>query len=428
MVILEIEPSSLVGRISLPPSKSQTMRALLFASLAKGKSRLHHCLRSPDTLAMVRALRQFGVEIADEGESVEMLGRPWEPCADVIDVGNSGQILRFVGSLAALLPTYTVLTGDHSIRNLRPVAPLLSGLSQLGAFAVSSRCDGSPPLILRGPLEPGSATLCGKDSQPVSGLLMVTAFLPGTTYLTVTEPGERPWVDLTLSWLKRLGARVSHEAYSRYIIEGPLSYEGFDMQIPGDLSAAAFPLVAALLTDSEVTLENVDLGDAQGDKRLIALLSQMGARLEVGDSYVMVQRGGSLVGGEVDVNDMIDSLPILAVLGCFVEGGLRLVNGAIARRKESDRIHAIARELQKMGAEVEERADGLVIAPSLLRGSALVAHRDHRIAMALAVAALAAKGSSRVEGVECIDKSYPSFVRDFQSLGARFAEHHSLRV
>jgi 3-phosphoshikimate 1-carboxyvinyltransferase len=420
--MLRVKKSTLQGKLLIPPSKSQTMRALLFGSLGEGKTRIYHYLKSPDTQAMIQAFCQFGVKIVVEEKRIEIMGvgGKLQACDQVIDAGNSGQVLRFVGCCASLLPSYTILTGDHSIRNNRPVEPLLSALTQLKGFAVSSRLDGKAPIIIRGPIEPGVAELAGDDSQPVSGLLMAASFLHGTTHLKVTNPGEKPWIDLTLSWLKRLGGRVSHQNYSHYTISGPIRYKGFDTLIGGDFSSAAFPMIAALITGSTLTLENVDMGEEQGDKKIIAVLIQMGAHFEIDHKRkrMTLCKSSPLIGRSIDCNDLIDALPILAVVGCFAEGRTEITHARIARKKESDRIHAITLELRKMGALIEEREDGLVIHPSPLHGARVFSHQDHRIALALIVAALGARGDSYIEGGECIAKSYPSFVLDFQKIGA----------
>lgn len=420
MATFKVTPSRLEGTIEIPPSKSQTMRAILFGSLGRGETKIHHYLNSPDAHSMVEAMRQLGVPIHLQNETIIIQGVDGhlKACENIIDSGNSGQVLRFIGSLAALLPSYTILTGDHSIRHNRPVQPLLSALAQLNAFAVSARLDGMAPIIIRGPMQPGHATLSGEDSQPVSGLLIAASFLNGTTHLTVTNPGEKPWIDLTLSWLKRLGGKVVHQNYEHYTIQGPLHYSGFEMKVPGDFSSAAFPLIAAVITQSTLTLENIDMEEVQGDKKIVDLLVQMGARLKVDHNTVTIYPS-TLTGRVIDANDIIDAIPILAVLGCFAKGQTEIVNAAIARKKESDRIHAITTELRKMGARIEEKEDGLIIQPSPLSGATVASHADHRIAMALIVAALSARGSSTIEGTACIAKSYPSFFVDFKRIGAR---------
>jgi 3-phosphoshikimate 1-carboxyvinyltransferase len=421
---LIIKPSFLKGSVLIPSSKSHTMRAILFGLMGKGKTIIHSPLPSPDSIAMIDACRLFGAKVEVFQNHLEIIGTAGQlsPCENVIQAGNSGQVLRFIGALAALSPAYTVITGDHSIRHNRPVQPLLDALSQLKAFAISSRLDGYAPIIIKGPMQPGKASLPGEDSQPISGLLIAASFLPGVTHLFVKDPGEKPWIDLTLYWLKRLGIKCSHENYEHYIIDGHAAYDGFELIIPGDFSSAAYPIAAALVTNSELTLENIDMEDCQGDKKIIEVLIQMGAKIEINAARrtLIVKKNSRLKGMRIDINDFIDAITIMAVIGCFAEGTTEIYNAGIARKKESDRIRSIVTELKKMGAAIEERADGLVVSHSSLNGAQLKSYHDHRIVMSLAVAALASKGETRIEGIGCVAKSYPSFIADFQRLGAHF--------
>ncbi len=405
----------------MPSSKSHTLRAILFAALASGVSHIRKFLVSLDTTAMIQAVRKLGATVEIEGDCLKVKGGDLHAPEEVIDCGNSGQVLRFVGAVAALFPQYTVLTGDASIRTRRPAWPLLDGLTQLGAFAVASRGGGHAPLIVRGPITGGRAVIEGADSQPVSGLLIAGAFGPCPIELEVRSPGEKPWVDLTLDWFRRLGIPYSAKDHTHYRMEGGAHIAPFDYTVPGDWSTAAFPIAAALLTHSELTIENVDIDDCQGDKKLVAILQDMGAQFEVQDKKLTLLKGTELRGREIDVNDCIDALPILAVIGCFAKGRTVLFNGAIARKKESDRISAIAAELTKMGARIEETPDGLIIEPSRLHGALLESYQDHRLALALTVAALASSSESEIRGVECIAKTYPQFVADFQSIGAKIS-------
>ena len=416
--------SSLRGHIAVPPSKSQCIRAILFGMLGNGLTTVHNCLVSPDVAAMERACEQLGAKIQRTGErSLEIKGvnRCPKTPADVIDAGNSGLVLRFIGAIAALTGGYTVITGDRSVRSQRLISPLIDGLSALGAFAQSSQRNGYAPLIVRGPLYPGVATILGEDSQPVSALLIAASFLEGPTEITVTHPGEKPWVGLTLHWMDRLGLDCKHQDFTHYTLKGNGRYQGFSYTVPGDFSSAAFPLVAALLTDSEVTLTHLDHTDPQGDKKLIEILQNMGAHIDVDEHGLTVRRGGMLKGAVIDVNDCIDAITILAVVGCFASGETRIFNAASARNKECDRIACIAKELRKMGASIEETRDGLVIQHSRLHSAQVYAHGDHRMAMSLVVAALATPGETIVEGGECVVKSYPQFIEHMQSLGAHIS-------
>jgi 3-phosphoshikimate 1-carboxyvinyltransferase len=417
-----IRPGAVHGTAAIPPSKSHTLRAILFAAMAKGNSVIRHFLHSPDATAMIDAMRLFGaeIEISENELRVRGLNGKLASAENVIDSGNSGQVLRFVGALAGLSPAYTILTGDPSIRHNRPVKPLLEALTQLGCLAVSSRLDGYAPIIIKGPMKPGVAKLSGEDSQPVSGMLIATSFLPGKSTIEVSNPGEKPWIDLTLHWFKKLGIEVAHENYAKYTVSGNTQIEGFSLSIPGDFSSSAFPIAAALITNSELTLTNIDMHDCQGDKKLIEVLIQMGAKIDIDDAKktLTVRKNSKLKGQRIDINDFIDAAPILSVIGCFAEGTTEITNASIARKKESDRLHAMATELTKMGASIQEKPDGLVIAHAPLHGAELSSWHDHRIAMSLSIAALGAKSESKIEGTQCIAKTYPSFAHDFRALGA----------
>lgn len=418
-----IEPSKLQGSIQIPSSKSHTLRAILFALMGKGKSVIHDFLPSPDTEAMIQAIIQFGAKVTRFERSLEIEGVAGRlSCPEnVIDAGNSGIVLRFAGALSALSSHHTIITGDHSLRHHRPVLPLLKGLKDLGAYAESARGDGHAPIIIKGPIKPGTASLSGEDSQPVSGLLIATSFLQGPSHFDVSNPGEKPWIDLTLSWLKKVGVEVKNDQYEHYLVPGGASYDGFAVRIPGDFSTCAFPLTAALITGSLLELENLDMNDVQGDKKVIEILREMGAQIEIDPikNSILVKKGSKLVGKKIDINDCIDAIGIFSVIGCFAEGKTEIVGARVARKKECDRIHALTTELKKMGANIEEKEDGLVIYPSILKGAELETYQDHRMVLSLSVAALAARGASVINGAESAAKTYPDFKRDFQKIGGK---------
>lgn len=422
MTDYQVRRSQLQGAVVVPSSKSHSIRAVLYSAMGAGESYVQKVLDSPDVQATVRACRALGATIHQEGESYRIQGVSGKPTIpdDVIDSGNSGLVLRYIAALAALSEGYTVITGDPSIRRLRPAEPLLNGLRGLGAFAESTRGNGLAPIIVGGPILPGKTRLSGEDSQPISALLTAAAFLPGTTEIWVDNPGEIPWMRLSLKWFDRLGICYENEDFRRYRIFGNEPYPGFSHTVPGDFSSAAFPIVAALVTNSELTLHNVDMEDSQGDKEIIPVLRQMGAKIEVDASSrsLRVERGANLRGITIDLNEMVDAVTILAVVGCFATGETRLINGAIARRKECDRIACISRELRLMGADVSETADGLIVRPSRLRGAQVDSHHDHRMAMSLAVAGMASDGVTTIRDVACVDKTYKLFPEHLRHLGA----------
>ncbi|EFB40684.1 hypothetical protein pah_c197o073 [Parachlamydia acanthamoebae str. Hall's coccus] len=421
-----IKPATLTGEIGIPPSKSHTLRAILFATLAKGKSVVHHYLASPDTYAMIEACRHLGAKIEVFPTCIEIRGTGGKIAyaENVIDAGNSGIVLRFCTAIGALGSLPIVITGDHSIRHQRPMQPLLEGLSQLGVSQSSMRGDGFAPVIIQGPIKSGKTVINGEDSQPVSALLIAAAFAEGSIEIVVKNPGETPWINLTLNWLDRLGIPYENHNFTHYRLFGNACYEGFDYTVPGDFSSAAFPIAAALVTDSELVVRNIDMHDVQGDKELLSVFQRMGAKLHFDETQniLLVKRGGKLSGISVDINNFIDSITILSVLACFADGETHIRNAAIARRKECNRITSIATELRKMGADVSELEDGLIVRKSILNGAQLHSYQDHRMVMSLTVAALGARGETLLTSTECVSKTFPTFVRDFNRLGANIQE------
>ncbi len=424
---LIIRPSQLTHEIQAPSSKSQTHRAILFGTMAQGKSIIHHPLISMDSMAMIEACRNLGAKIDIHKNALEIQGVSGRiiGAEDVINARNSGIVLRFVSAIAALGSQPIVLTGDHSIRHQRSMHSLLSSLKQLGVNATSTRENGFAPLVIQGPLKPGRCEVIhGADSQNVSPLLIAAIFLRGSLELEVQHPGEKPWVDITLDWLKRLGVHYENDSYKKYVVQGIGSYPGFEYTVPGDWSSAAFPIAAALVTGSELIIKNVDLQDLQGDKKIIDIFVKMGACFTIDDQLktLHVQSGISLKGVTVDINDCIDAVTILAAVACYAEGETHLINASVAREKECNRLACIVSELNKMGAHAKETPDGLIIKGASLKGAQVLSHGDHRMAMSLAVAALGAKGETHIEETTCIEKTYPTFVQDFQKIGASIVE------
>lgn len=418
------QKSSLQGEIIIPPSKSHTLRAILFASMAKGVSIIDNYLKSPDAMAMVDACISMGAKIKIDETQLKIEGISGSPKtpSSVIDVGNSGQVLRFFSAMMALQSDYAVITGDFSIRHIRPMQPLIDGLNNLGGFCVSSKNDGFAPIIIRGPVKSGKVRLKGQDSQPVSALLMLAAFLKGKTEIIVDHPGETTWIDLTLHWLDKFGVEYHNDNYERYVINGLSNvYQGFNYTVPGDFSSVLFPVAAALITHSEISLLGIDMGDIQGDKKVIELFRSMGANIifDSKNKKLSVGEFEALKGIEIEANDFIDAVPILAVIGCFSKGQTIIKNSGIARHKECDRISAITKELKKMGAFIKETDDGLIVENSKLKGCEVETYHDHRMVMALSVAGMVASGKTTIKNVKSVSKSYPTFYDDMKQLGAQ---------
>ncbi len=413
-----IESSKLAGSIVVPPSKSHSMRALLFAALAKGSSVIENLLDSQDTEAMMEAIKQLGAQISVSNGIYQIEGIDHRPKTTQVDfhAGHSGIVLRFLPALLALYDIECTVDADAHLCAHRPLKPLISALQELG---VKSNYNGKLPFSLRGSLKPGITTLDGSDSQPVSALLLALSLADGASEVIVTNPGEKPWIDLTLSWLKRFNLHVEHDDYCHYHIAGRGEIKSFDYRVPGDFSSAAFLIGAALATRSCIVLHGLDPEDIQGDKQLIKVLQQMGADITWQESDLVINGDCDLYGIDIDLNPIVDAICMLSVIACFAKGKTRLYNAKIARVKESDRIHAMAVELKKMGSLIKEGEDELVIEQSQLSGANVDAHRDHRVAMALSIAALGARGETIVHGVESIKKTYPLFPAHLLSIGAQ---------
>jgi 3-phosphoshikimate 1-carboxyvinyltransferase len=425
MDLLVEKSSGLSGSVTVPSSKSQTLRSIIFASLAGGRSEIINPLFSPDAIACARACEMMGAkcDLSDSGNwAVEGTGGELRVPNDVINAGNSGIILRFLAGVAANVPGWTVFTGDESIRKIRPMQPVIDGINQLGGQAFSTKGDGRAPVAIRGRIKGGRARISGEDSQFVSSLLIASSACEGDSELVVDNAGEKPWVGLTLSWFDFLGINYREENKERYWIEGGKKLKAFKKRVQSDWSTAAFPIAAGVLCEnSRVVLDGMDFSDPQGDKEIVNVLKKMGAKVTVDRDRVTAETS-ELRGIEIDANDTIDAIPILSVIGCAAEGETRIFNGEIARRKESDRISAMATELGKMGAKIRETQDGLVVGKSELKGAVVDAHEDHRIALSLAIAGMMASGKTVVKGVDKISKTFAEFPEKMKKLGAVITE------
>jgi 3-phosphoshikimate 1-carboxyvinyltransferase len=422
-------PGQVSGVCKIPSSKSHTMRAILFAALARGESRLEAVLASPDTDAMIAACHRLGAQLEWREGCLVIQGTAGSvfPKGE-IDCGNSGQVLRFIAAIGALGKHPFAMTGDASIRSRRPVHELISVLQQGGVTVTAS--DGRPPLQICGPLRPGTFHMRGEDSQPVSALLMAAALMEGSSQILVGDLGERPWVGLTLWWLRRLGADITWSregSQDRFEVTGGLMMQSIREQIAADWSSAAFPLMAGLLTARSaegasqregVYLKGLLADDPQGDKEIVAILQEMGGRISWEEGALWV-RPSLLRGGRIDANSLIDAVPILAAAGSCMSSGITLENVAMARRKESDRLEALADGIRRLGGQVALGSDWIQVFPGPLQGGEVMAHHDHRIAMAFSVAALRARGPVLIRGCECVAKSYPGFFKVLQRLGAK---------
>ena len=413
--------SRLKGTVSIPASKSHTIRAVAIASLADGASLIHNPLSSGDTEAAVRCYRALGAEIdTTDGSCWKVQGTGGRIVAprQTIDVGNSGTTLRIaMGSAALAEPDQaTTFTGDEQIRS-RPVGPLLDALESLGAQCRSLENNGKAPLRIAGKLTGGRVSVECKTSQYLSSLLLCTPLAARDTEIDVTLLNEPGYVQMTLDWLDKQGIAYENDHMQRFRVKGGQNYQPFDLPVPADFSSATFFLCGAALFGEEVTLEGLDFADSQPDKAVVDYLREMGADIAAGAHSITI-KAAPLKGATLDLNQTPDALPAMAVTAAFAEGTTRLVNVAQARMKETDRIACMAEELKKMGASVEEQPDGLIIRGSALRAARLDGRSDHRIVMALSLAALGLDEASIIDTAEAMGVTFPGYVDLMNRLGA----------
>ncbi len=389
--------------------------------MSHGPCRIRRPLLAEDTRATIAGLVAFGAEIERTADgirvSAESLGPPLAP----IDAGNSGTTLRLLTGVAALLEGSTTLSGDASLQK-RPMGPLLTALTSLGACARSLAGDGRPPVQVEGVLRGGRVSLSGSvSSQFLSSLLIACPLAATSSEIQVLPPRRsEPYVEVTRQMVREFGVEIQVDGDS-YLVPGGQTFHPTDVDVPGDFSSAAFPLVAAAITGGDVTVEGLDVASPQGDRRIAQLLDSFGARVDVARDRVRV-RSGDLAGQTVDVSDTPDLFPILAVLATQAKGATHFVNGEHLRVKESDRIASTVAMLQALGGHAEPTVDGCVVhGPSRLRGAFIDSQADHRILMAAAVAGLAADDMVDISDPWCFRVSYPSFLDDMRALGALHA-------
>lgn len=417
-MLLKVSKSQTSGRVRVPGSKSHTIRALFIASLADGVSVISNPLVSGDTMSAIDTCRALGALIEVHGDRFVVHGFNGSPKTpeDVINVGNSGTTLRFGMMSAGLGEGCSIFTGDSQVRR-RPVGPLITAMNNLGAQVFSARGNGMAPVIVKGRLKGGKTDLDAVTSQYLSSILINSPLLDRDTEIIITRLNEVPYVEMTMWWLDRQGIKYKNEDFKLFNIPGGQKYSGFNAAIPGDFSSATFFIVQAAISGGELTLENLDMTDPQGDKQVLSILESMGAKVTYKEDLIIV-KGGELFGREIDMNAIPDALPAMAVAGCFARGETRLVNVPQARLKETDRIHVMCQELSKMGADIEELPDGLVIKESKLRGCEINGYGDHRVIMALALAGLNSEGETVIETAEAINVTFPEFVDMMKLCGA----------
>jgi len=411
----------LKGEITPPPDKSISHRAVMFASLAKGESRIKNFLWAKDPISSLNAMKSLGVkiqvndikEIIVQGEGLQSLKEP----EDVIDCGNSGTTIRLLSGILAGQPFLSILSGDESLRQ-RPMKRIIEPLRQMGVEICSRAENRFPPVVIRGGNLKGiSYEMPIASAQVKSAILLAGLFAKGDT--TVKEPHKSR--DHTEKMLKSMGVELYITNNTIKISQPSQELKAFDIAIPNDFSSAAFFIGGAcLVPDSEVIIKNVCLNETRTG--FLEVLRSMGAKIEifnlkeqagepVGDILVKKSSGlkGVTVQGEI-IPRLIDEFPILCIIATQAEGLTVIRDAKDLRAKESDRIKAMVTELSKMGVPIKECEDGVEIkGPCKLKGTEVYSYKDHRIAMALSIAGLISEGKTTIIDADCVDISFPEF-------------------
>jgi 3-phosphoshikimate 1-carboxyvinyltransferase len=424
-VELAIRPRGpLAATLRVPGSKSITNRAAVCAALGRGESHLLGALESDDTEAMREALRMLGAAIELEGTTWRVRGvdgRVQAPANATLDARASGTTARFLTAAAQLGSGKVVIDGDSRMRE-RPIEELVSALRALGASLEILGVGGCPPVrVAGGGLRGGRARIdARRSSQFVSAVLLAS---PYAREDVVIEPEEgivvsRPYVDLTLGVMRAFGAECGWSPSGRELFAlAGRRYQGRSYEIEPDASAAAYPFAAAAIAGGRVRVEGIPPDSHQSDFRLVEVLAKMGCRIERGSQSLAVLGpvDGKLHGVDVDMNDLPDAVLALAVVALFAQGPTRIRNVANLRIKETDRLAALERELGKLGAHARAGPDWLVVEPGALHGAAIDTYKDHRMAMAFALAGLRIPGVS-IRDPGCVSKTWPDYFEALERL------------
>jgi len=402
--------------VTIPGSKSCTARALTLAALTVDRSILHHPADCDDTDHMLNGLRAFGIPWRREGDAIMVDGRPFTAPAEPVFLGNSGTAVRFLAAACAHIKGSVTLDGTARMRE-RPIQDLVDALNLWGVKA--SAPTGCPPITIASEGHFGGITKVkgSASSQYLSGLLMASPM--GYDAVAIEVEGElvsKPYIDLTLAMMAERGVRVKQEDYNRFLVPPRRFYEGGEYTIEADASGASYFLAAAAIAGGRVRVANLSPKSAQGDARFAFVLEQMGCHVQHSDEWTEVHRNGALEGIEIDLNAMPDMVQTLAAVALFAEGPTTIRNVANLRIKETDRIAAMAVELRKLGAAVEEFDDGLRISPARqYHGAALDTYDDHRMAMSLSLAGLRVPGVV-INDPYVVSKTFPDFFERFAQL------------
>ena len=416
MMKASISKSEILGKVAAPSSKSYTIRGLICAALANGKSEILVPLASDDTIAAISVLKKVGINISKQKTSWKVEGGVFHAPTSDLFCGDSAATLRFMTAIGVIIPGVCPLTAGASLSR-RPVKVLVDALNMLGVKC-SSKGDFPPVRMESGKFRGGTTSLPGNiSSQYVSSLLHIAPFATEEMTINLTTPLEsRPYVMMTLDMMESFGINVAFDGYLDTFGVLPQKYKPTKYKVEGDWSSASY-LIALGALAGEVTVDNLDMESLQGDRMLVRFLKDMGVPVTTGRNSIIV-RQAKLKAIKADLSDCIDPLPTMTVLAATAEGTSEFTGVERARIKESDRVTAVKEGLQRMGIRVRDDANRLRVTGGKPIGTVIDSKSDHRIAMAFSSLG-AVVGDTIINQAECVAKTYPEFWEVFKNLGGK---------
>lgn len=426
MADLKIIPSKLKGSVKIPPSKSMAHRAIICAALSDGICRIDNIDYSDDIIATINAMNSLGATIEKHDDYIEVVGIYKNinkiKRNRIIDCNESGSTLRFLVPISLLFKGSNKFIGKGNLGK-RPLTTYYNIFNNQGIKY--SYEENNLNLVVDGELKPGVFEVEGNiSSQFITGLLFALPLLNGDSKITITKEMEsKGYIDLTLKAISDFGIEIINNNYSEFIIKGNQKYNARNYRVEGDYSQAAFFLCADGLGNN-VVCRDLDLNSLQGDKEIIDILERMNVVFNTNEIGLSGEVSGELISTVIDGSQCPDIIPVLSAVSALSKGTTEIINAGRLRIKECDRLSAVTSELKKLGAQIIEKEDGLVITgvEKLQGGVEVWSHKDHRIAMTLAIASTMCKKPIIIKDYECVAKSYPSFFEDFKALGGNIHE------
>lgn len=408
-----VEPSKIEGRIKAPSSKSMTQRAIAAAMLAQGQSRIINPSYCDDSLAAMSIAVGLGAKVEPGTDELKITG-----CGELketkLNCGESGLAIRMFSPIAALFPAEITISGGGSLKK-RPMLMIEEALSQLGVQCKSS--GGFLPLTIHGPIKGGNLEIDGSvSSQLLTGLLMALPLAVKNSVIKVNNLKSKPYIDMTLQILKDFGISIENKNYSNFYIPGNQSFKSRKYNVESDWSGGAFLLVAGAI-NGHLEIDGLNSGSKQSDMAIISALKKAGALIKITNDKIEVSKS-DMKGFEFDATESPDLFPPLVALASFCKGETIIKGVSRLEFKESNRAVSLKEEFGKMNIRIDLDDDLMRIRGGAVAGARVFSHDDHRIAMAVSVAALGATGVVSVKDSQCVSKSYPGFYNDLRQIGA----------